>query len=109
VEWLFLVPLGGLAAIYFIAARRFYSAYFEHYGGAEERRRRRRLLWQWPDMFNYLEVWRTPWGPQTLFRRLDDPAVDRLRRDCRNLLLAYLVVFVAAFFGFGIVARLIAQ
>jgi len=94
---------------YFIAAGRFYGAYFEHYGGAEERRRRKRLLWQWPDLFNYLEVWRAPWSVVSLFRRLDDPAVDRLRRDCQILLLAHIVVFAAMFVGSGIVARLFYQ
>jgi hypothetical protein len=62
-----------LIVLVMIAQWRFYGAYLDRYGGVEGRRR----LWQ-PWRWNPS---RPPWTLASWFRPLDDPLVERRRRQ----------------------------
>jgi hypothetical protein len=74
----------GISAAYFVVAvvlmvllsitgRRFYSAYLDRYGGPDGRRQMWQP-WRWSPR-------RGPWSLESWFRRVDDPLVERRRRQ----------------------------
>jgi len=90
----------ALMVLNLMAQWRFYGAYLRRYGGADDRRRRW-LLWKWP--MSLRDVYRLPppWSLSTLFRPLDDPLVERRRRQ---LLLSWGAVFAFVLLGPIVVA-----
>jgi hypothetical protein len=97
VPLIFLVPWVAIGIAFVIAQFRFYHAHIERYGGPDRRERMRMFVTRPAEYVRLLR--KPPFTLASMFRRVDDPVVERYRRQYLFAGIASVGYLVALFVG----------